>query len=38
MPTLLIVLVVLKTIDLDSPKRGIIKVKQDNLLELKDMK
>ncbi len=34
--TLLIVLVVFITIDLDRPKRGIIKVKQDSMLELKD--
>ena len=33
--TLLIVLVVFITIDLDRPKRGIIKVKQDSMLELK---
>ena len=36
--TLLIVLVVFITIDLDRPKRGIIKVKQDSMLELKDNK
>ncbi len=34
--TLLIVLVVFIIIDLDRPKRGIVKVKQDSLLELKD--
>ena len=33
--TLLIVLVVFITIDLDRPKRGVIKVKQDSMLELK---
>jgi hypothetical protein len=33
--TLLIVLVVFIIIDLDRPKRGIIKVKQDSLIELK---
>lgn len=33
--TLLIVLVVFIIIDLDRPKRGIIKVKQDSMLELK---
>ena len=36
--TLLIVLVVFITIDLDRPKRGIIKVKQDSMLELKQNK
>jgi RsiW-degrading membrane proteinase PrsW (M82 family) len=36
--TLLIVLVVFITIDLDRPKRGIIKVKQDSMLELKHNK
>jgi len=34
--TLLIVLVVFISIDLDRPKRGIIKVKQDSMLELKE--
>ena len=36
--TLMIVLVVFISIDLDRPKRGIIKVKQDSLLELKHIK
>lgn len=36
--TLMIVLVVFITIDLDRPKRGIIKVKQDSLLELRQPK
>ena len=36
--TLLIVLVVFITIDLDRPKRGIIKVKQDSMMELKNIK
>jgi hypothetical protein len=34
--TLLIVLVVFIIIDLDRPKRGIVKVKQDSMYELKD--
>jgi hypothetical protein len=33
--TVLIVLVVFIIIDLDRPKRGLIKVKQDSLIELK---
>jgi hypothetical protein len=36
--SLLIVLVVFITIDLDRPKRGMIKVKQDSLFELKSIK
>jgi hypothetical protein len=35
--TFLIVLVVFISIDLDRPKRGIIKVKQDSMLELKEI-
>ena len=35
--TLLIVLVVFITIDLDRPKRGIIKVRQDSMMELKNI-
>jgi len=33
--TFLIVLVVFIIIDLDRPKRGLIKIKQDSLIELK---
>ena len=35
--TIVILLVVFIAIDLDRPKRGIIKVKQDSMMELKDM-
>ena len=36
--SLMIVLVVFISIDLDRPKRGIIKVKQDSMMELKHIK
>jgi len=35
--TILIVLVVFIIIDLDRPKKGIIKVKQDSMIELKNI-